>query len=427
MSTKAFFCRNLANWFYEETWHFTTLLSVFIEVVENLPFDADQLVHELLLEFPDKTSIENIASFLKTNQRVQRWFFHTTHIPALTRINLQQAPACELVNTRLPVLDSVGDLMEWLELTIGQLDWLADMKRYDSGQADHFNHYHYHVVEKRDGQLRLIESPKGLLKSIQRRIADDILLYAPVHAAAHGFCKGRNCQTHALNHVGKNYLFQFDLRHCFHSIHWQNVFQVFRQLGYSPAIARYLCALVTHRAYSNHKLLDRFDRDQRICLRQRHLPQGAPSSPALSNAVLFRLDKRLNGLAHSLRLTYSRYADDLALSGNVHRDWRFLEPLLGAICTEEGFSLNYRKTRLARPRQRQKVTGVVVNEKTNIDRRYYDNLKAILTNCVRGNLDSQNRHNHPDFRAHLRGRIQHVKSLNTRKGNKLEQIFNQIL
>jgi len=376
LSTKAFFCRNLANWFYEETWHFTTLLSVFIEVVENLPFDADLLVHELLLEFPDKTSIENIASFLKTNQRVQRWFFHTTHIPAITRINLQQAPVCELVNTRLPVLDSVGDLMEWLELTIGQLD---------------------------------------------------ILLYAPVHAAAHGFCKGRNCQTHALNHVGKNYLFQFDLRHCFHSIHWQNVFQVFRQLGYSPAIARYLCALVTHRAYSNHKLLDRFDRDQRICLRQPHLPQGAPSSPALSNAVLFRLDKRLNGLAHSLRLTYSRYADDLALSGNVHRDWRFLEPLLGAICTEEGFSLNYRKTRLARPRQRQKVTGVVVNEKTNIDRRYYDNLKAILTNCVRGNLDSQNRHNHPDFRAHLRGRIQHVKSLNTRKGNKLEQIFNQIL
>ncbi|MBX2885289.1 MAG: reverse transcriptase family protein [Granulosicoccus sp.] len=425
MNTKGFFCRHLAIWFYEETWHFTTLLAIFIDVVENLPSDADLLVHETLLEFPDKTSAENIAAFLSRSQRVLHWFSDGADKPAIIRINLQQSPVVKLVNSKLPELNSIGDLAGWLGISIGQLDWLADLKRYDSSRPERFNHYHYRTTEKRDGRLRLIESPKRLLKSIQRQISDDILIYAPVHNAAHGFCKGRNCQSHASNHIGKNYLFLFDLAHCFQSVHWLQVFRVFTQLGYTRTIARYLTSLATHRAYSNHVLLDRLDVDQRIRLRQRHLPQGAPSSPALSNAVLSRLDKRLNGLAKSLRLDYSRYADDLAFSGNEHRDWRFLESLVGAICNEEGFALNYRKTRLVRPGQRQKITGVVVNQKTNIDRRYYDSLKAVLTNCLRNDLDSQNRFNHSDFRAHLRGRIQHVKSLNESKGTKLEKIFEQ--
>ena len=95
------------------------------------------------------------------------------------------------------------------------------------------------------------------------------------------------------------------------------------------------------------------------------------------------LDKRLQGLAKSLKLRYSRYADDLAFSGNTHRDWRFLEPLIGSICLQEGFELNYRKSRIIRSHQRQKITGVIVNQRANIDRRYFDRLKAILNNCVR--------------------------------------------
>ncbi|MCP4236821.1 MAG: RNA-directed DNA polymerase, partial [Aestuariibacter sp.] len=266
---------------------------------------------------------------------------------------------------------------------------------------------------------RLIESPKTRLKMIQRQINDNILAHAPIHKSAHGFRKGRSCISHAAQHVKKQYVFVFDLAHCFPSIQWPQVYQVFRGFGYQPSVAKYLTAICTHQSYPRHELLTQLDDEQHSLLKHRHLPQGAPGSPALSNAVLFGLDRRIRGLAGSLNLVYSRYADDMVLSGNTHRSWLFLEALVGAICLEQGFTLNYRKSRILRPQQKQKITGIVVNEKPNIDRRYYDRLKAILTNCVRHGLHSQNHGNHPDFRAYLLGSIQHVKSLNEAKGNKL--------
>jgi len=426
LNSKKFFCNQLAEWIAVQAWHFTTLLSVFIEVVDNLPADADQLVNEVLQEFPDRPSTGEFSDFLNNSHRVRHWFNPGADRPLVTRFSLQPPLAGKPIDDRLPNLSTVGDLTTWLGTTCVQLDWLADLKRYDCRSSACLRHYHYRLVEKRDGRKRLLESPKRLLKGMQKQIMNEVLVCADIHVAAHGFVKHRNCKSHASVHINKNYLFLFDLAHCFHSIDWVRVYRVFAGLGYSPKVTQYLTALVTHKAYSNHPLLHELDSDQRIRLRQRHLPQGAPSSPALSNIVLKQLDKRLAGLAQSLKLDYSRYADDLAFSGNRHRDWSFLEPLVGSICSEEGFSLNYRKSRVLRPSQRQMLTGIVVNEKPNIDRRYYDKLKAVLTNCERHGLDSQNRFSHTDFRAHLLGCIQHVKSLNEPKGRKLENIFEQI-
>lgn len=426
MNIQKFFCSHLADWLYQEEWHFTTLKAACIECVENLPEDADILIRRLLINFPDKPPKEKIASFLSSHIRVRQWFCRPDPKPKIVKFNLQVRQIHQPTNSYLPVLSNVSDLAEWLDLSYGQLDWLADLKRYDPAAPGYFNHYHYSLLRKRDGSARLIESPKSTLKQIQRKINDRILSYVAMHDAAHGFRKRRSCKTHATLHAGKKYLHLFDLAHCFQSIQWQHVYHIFAGLGYAPAVARNLTALCTHTGYANHELLKQLDSDQRQRLRQRHLAQGAPSSPTLSNAVLFSLDKRLAGLAKSLQLDYSRYADDLAFSGNVHRDWQFLEPLVGCICLEQGFSLNYRKSRLIKPHQRQKITGIVINEKPNIDRRYYDRLKAVLTNCSRYGLRSQNRANHPDFRAHLLGSIQHVKSLNAAKGKKLEGIFKQI-
>ena len=152
----------------------------------------------------------------------------------------------------------------------------------------------------------------------------------------------------------------------------------------------------------------------------------APTSPALTNIVLFRLDQRLTGLASRLDLDYSRYADEIAMSGNVHRDYRFLQPLIGKICLDEGVTLNYRKTRIKRSHQKQRLTGIVVNNKPNIDRKQFDTLKATLTNCVWHGLQSQNRNNHPRFNEHLLGKIQYVKSLNKQRGLTLEKIYSNI-
>lgn len=217
----------------------------------------------------------------------------------------------------------------------------------------------------------------------------------------------------------------FDITECFQSIGWPKVKSVFKRLGYESKVSDYLTALCTH-SVLEHTQLNHLDDTQKTRLKQRHLPQGAPSSPALANAVLHRLDLRLSGLAKSLNLEYSRYADDIALSGNAHRDWRFLETLIGSICLEEKVSLNYRKTRINRAHQKQRLTGIVVNEKLNIDRKQFDVLKATLTNCTRHGLENQNRNNHPNFRAHLLGRIQYVKSLNEKRGITLEQIFHKI-
>ena len=102
------------------------------------------------------------------------------------------------------------------------------------------------------------------------------------------------------------------------------------------------------------------------------------------------------------------------------------DAFVGTIALEEGFAVNHRKTRIMRSSQRQLVTGVVVNEKPNLQRAVFDALKATLHNCVRLGPASQNRNNHPDFHAHLVGRVAQLAQINAQRGVKLKQIFDQI-
>ena len=167
-------------------------------------------------------------------------------------------------------------------------------------------------------------------------------------------------------------------------------------------------------------LRDRFDWIGRQRYRERHLPQGAPTSPALANLSAFRFDMRLAALARSLGATYTRYADDLAFSGGgtLARDVERLQIRVAAIALEEGFALQLRKTRVMRRGTRQQLAGVVVNRHPNLARDAFDLLKAILTNCIRSGPASQNRDAHPDFRAHLAGRVAHAAALNAARGAK---------
>jgi len=412
VNKREFFSKQLAVWLHHAEWHYVTQLSVAIEYIDELPADVNVLINEMLIQYPVKPSQSDIDSYLRTSSRLAQWF-RRSNPPQIKRLNLESPAFINRPNYQHPAIDTLGDLADWLELSQPQLHWL------------HLQHYHYQLLEKRDGRPRLIEKPKPTLKRVQRKIYDEILSTLDTHPAAHGFCKDRNCLSHASLHTGKQYLFLFDLTECFQSIGWVRVKAQFKRMGYPESVSVYLTALCTH-SVLKPSMLKPFDPTQRERLRRRHLPQGAPSSPALVNAVLHHLDHRLDGLAAKLGLNYSRYADDIAMSGNTHRDWRFLEPLVGAICLEEGVSLNNKKTRIKRPHQKQRVTGVVVNSKTNVDRKYFENLKAILTNCARHGIESQNRHEHPQFRAHLLGKIRYVKSLNENRGLKLEKIYRQI-
>jgi RNA-directed DNA polymerase len=425
MNIRLHFTQSLAGGFCSSQWHFKTLLSNFIESVNGIPDDAGALISELLVAFPEKPSNEVMEAYLYEHERIRNWFSVHSARPSILKYDLA-AYGENTVQEGLPSFNNITDLAHWLNISVQQLEWLADIKRHAPDTPHHLQHYHYSLIKKRRGGVRLIESPKFLLKTIQRKINHEIILQCDVHEAAHGFRAQKSCKTHAAIHVGKRYVFLFDLAHYFHSIQWHQVYRLFMQFAYSRSVSKYLTGLCTHKSCLNYNLLSQLDSQQRTHIGKRHLAQGAPSSPALSNAVLYRLDKRLAGLAKRLGLDYSRYADDLAFSGNTHRDWQFLEPLVGSICIEEGFSLNHRKTKVMRSHQKQKITGIVVNSQPNIDRDYYDRLKATLTNCVRHGLQSQNRMNYLDFKAHLMGAIAHVKSLNKVKGEKLEQIFSQM-
>jgi retron-type reverse transcriptase len=160
----------------------------------------------------------------------------------------------------------------------------------------------------------------------------------------------------------------------------------------------------------------------------RHLPQGAPTSPQLANLSAFSLDVRLSGLARKYDVRYTRYADDLTFSGS-HRFAAALSEfitLVTEITRSERFLVNRRKRRVLRSSQRQVVTGVVVNAKTNVARDEFDRLKAVLHNCVKYGPSTQNHEAHPDFAAHLAGRIAHIRCLSPRRALKLKELFDCI-
>ncbi len=413
-------------WFFHVDWRFTALLGVAIQCVDDVPDDCDNLVNELLLLYPVKPAESDIAAYLMSSVRVRRWFNPGAVHPAITRFNLDSPKSVVCPGAEHPVINTVGELAGWLNISTQELDWFMNLWRREPTASRELQHYQYQLIEKRDGRLRLIESPKNRLKRIQRKIYDEIIATIPVHPAAHGYCKGRSCVSHAVVHQGKQTLLLFDIAECFQSIRWPMVKAVFKKLGYTEGVCVCLTALCTHSVLLKPGQFRMLDSGHRERLKQRHLPQGAPSSPALANAALNTLDKRLSGLAHHLDADYSRYADDIVISSDHSRDWRFLEPLIGGICLDEGVALNYRKSRIIKTHQKQRIVGIVVNHRVNIDRKYFDTLKATLMNCRRHGVVGQNRHGHTDFRAHLHGKIQYVKSLNHTRGHKLEQIYKEI-
>src|SRR5262249_54718015 len=142
----------------------------------------------------------------------------------------------------------------------------------------------------------------------------------------------------------------------------------------------------------------------------RALPQGACTSPAISNLVTRKLDRRLAGAARKLGWTYTRYADDLTFSAGAAAAGSLALVLARVrhILRDEGFAVNERKGRVQRRSQRQSVTGIVVNDKPGVPREELRRLRAILHRARTTGLAAQNRDHHPDFAAYLRGKIAYI-------------------
>jgi hypothetical protein len=322
---------------------------------------------------------------------------------------------------QVPPVTTLDGLAGELRLHADDLGWLIAR-----GRAEHYRH---RWIEKpKTGRFRLIESPKPLLKLAQRRILRRILGAIPPHEAARGFRAGSSVRDFVAPHAGRELLVRFDLEDFFPSLADSRVLRIFLTAGYPEAVARALTRLTTHAAPPSVLAEKTLAWGERRRLASPHLPQGAPTSPALANLGAFRLDCRLAGLAEAAGANYTRYADDLLFSGDggFSRQAARFVAAVGAIALEEGLRLNHRKTRVMRQGQRQHAAGLVVNERTTLDRRDFDRLKAILTNCARHGPESQNHGKHPDFAAHLLGKLAWVRFIDPAKGAKLREIFARI-
>ena len=318
----------------------------------------------------------------------------------------------------LPTLPTEAALADWLVMPPERLAYFADLRgRAEAHEETAVNHYVYKARRKRSGGVRLIEAPKPGLKGLQRTILHGLLDHVPAHPAAYGFVRGRSCLQAAVRHAGEDVVVCFDLADFFGSIGGHRVYGLFRALGYPHTVALTLRGLTT--TTTPPWMLERLPADTRPHLHMPHLPQGAPTSPALANLTAFRLDRRLSSLARSLGARYTRYADDLTFSGDRPIARRLLTAV-PRIVTEEGFRINPAKTRVMPRHQRQQTTGIVVNARPNVARADYDRLKATLHACAK---PDDTRLADPAFRARLSGQIAWVEALNPAKGARLRDRF----
>lgn len=208
-------------------------------------------------------------------------------------------------------------------------------------------HYKRFRIRKRsDHGYRIISAPSSQMKGLQRWITAFILRKLDVSPFSTAFREGCSITENARPHVGKDFVFNTDIKDFFPSITSKRVYGFFRSVGYPTDVAFALARLTTSRG---------------------RLPQGAPSSPDIANLLCRKLDLRVGGLCSTQSWSYTRYCDDMTISGEGHFT-RGFQRNLERIVHEEGFHLNRTKTRIGRRNSRQMVTGLVVNAEVHVPR-----------------------------------------------------------
>lgn len=231
-------------------------------------------------------------------------------------------------------------------------------------RRDSYRQFH---IPKKSGGVHTITAPDGELKDVMLTLAFILSeLYIPTPEAM-AFISGRSIVENASQHIGQNYVLNLDLSDFFTSITANMVEHNLVKLGIAPLVARDIASICTYPMVNNHHVVN-------------VVPQGAPTSPVISNICAMTLDNRLSGLARRFHLTYTRYADDITFSSNhnvYQKDGAFMEEL-SRIIAECHFTINPKKTHLQKRGSRQEVTGLTVGQKTNVSRKYIKNLRVLI-------------------------------------------------
>jgi RNA-directed DNA polymerase len=266
-----------------------------------------------------------------------------------------------------------------LSLLVG---YSADYIYKASNSPQHF--YRYFEIPKHTGGVREIAEPLPSLKEIQKWILTNILYRCDPSKFAKAYVPKRSIRENARFHRRQPMVLSLDVENFFGSISSAKVYRFYNKLGYCKSVATILTEL---------------------CTLDRSLPQGAPTSPAISNLLSLRIDHRLSGYALKNRIRYTRYADDLTFSGKF--DVGTLINLVINVLTDAGLSLNVKKTRLMLGHNRQEVTGIVVNEKMQAPREVRSKLRQAIYYIEKYGLDS-----HMEFTSETRANyINHLRGI----------------
>lgn len=321
----------------------------------------------------------------------------------------------------LPEVADVEALAKALGLSVARLRWLVYHREVDTG-----THYRRWSIPKRDGTPRLISAPKPQLKAAQRWIMREVTEHLPVHSAAHGFLVGRSIVSNAQVHAGARVIVKLDIEGFYPTVTFPRVKGLLRKAGLGEQVATLLALLATE-CPREELVVD--GKTVFVATGPRSLPQGAPTSPSITNALCLRMDCRLYGLAQKLGCRYTRYADDLTFSFHGPAEGPDLVgTLINAvtrIVAAEGFAIKPKKTRVMRSGARQRVTGLVVNSApgrppARVSRKQLRELRAAIRNRELG------RPGKGESLDQLRGMAAFVMMTDRERGEKLLQRINQL-
>ena len=304
---------------------------------------------------------------------------------------------------------------DYYRLTMNQINFYCNLNRNPNKRYKDF------TIPKKSGGMRKISAPMGSLKSILTYL--NVIfqaMYEPTEAAM-GFVPGRSIADNAAIHVGRNYVFNTDLKDFFPSVHQGRIWKMLQLKPFS--LNAELASVIAGLCCMQHPdgILDKNNKIIGV------LPQGSPCSPILTNIVCRNLDRKLLGLARRFNLKYSRYADDITFSSeyNVFQEGSKFMNEFARIVAEQKFEINEKKTRLQKSGQRQEVTGLLVNKKVNIAKEYSRDIRSLLyiwqrygqeqaysKFCIRYKTSKsyqRKKNDMPNMQAVIRGKLLYMK------------------
>jgi hypothetical protein len=276
---------------------------------------------------------------------------------------------------------------------------------------DSTKYYHKFNITKKDKiSKREILAPSDELSHVQKYIKNFILENVKINSCSYGFTKNKNIKMNAEQHLYSEVVLNIDLKDFFPSIDSQRVYYIFNKIcKYDKTLSYCLTRIVTY---------------------ENRLPQGACTSPIISNIVAYKLDYRLFKLAQKNNIKYTRYADDITFSGNSNIITKKLYSLIKKIIEEEGFKVNEKKVHFSSKSFRQEVTGLIINnDKVTVNSKYVKKIEQELYYIKKYGLENHIKYaeiKNGFYLEHLKGKIMFVWSIDKEKGNKLLSIFNDL-